>query len=161
MQNPLPSHDWHVPPQFVPKGDLTSAGQVADNPVHVSATSHPPGIAALHIVPAFPGTLEHDPRLHVSTVHGLLSLQSLFCVHPTHAPELQKLGVEHMLHANNEPPPWHPHDALVPVHDPAFAAQLYVVPPPMHCIQLPVHDPAVALQFPLPSHASQFPVHEL
>src|SRR5919198_1280685 len=56
----------------LPLGSLASAGQVGLVPVQVSSTSHAPA-AARHTVPAFPAGWVHDPPLHKSLVHGLVS----------------------------------------------------------------------------------------
>src|SRR5262249_48802192 len=66
--------------QVVPAMTKASIGQVAESPVHVSATSHAPA-AARHTTPKLPGVYWHAWATQVSTVHGLLSLQSAAVTH--------------------------------------------------------------------------------
>src|SRR5438552_9628990 len=59
----LPSHSSYVQGlvsavQAVPAGCFRSGGQLVLDPVHVSATSHPPA-AARHTAPAFPAGCVH------------------------------------------------------------------------------------------------------
>ena len=91
-------------------GRLPSAGQSTLAPSQRSSTSHTPALAR-HNVPELPAvcwqTLPSGEKLHVSTVHGLPSLQSAFVAHsqlsftPAHTPSETHVDTD-VLHKRSE-----------------------------------------------------------